>query len=306
MEITAQSPYFSRLNLWSKERFPIFNFSTAIFMYLLPKMFMLVKHQEAFHWSIFDLCAVVFVAANLFILRVLDEYKDYQSDLINNPHRVLQRGIVSLKELRILGFAALILEFAAFVGMKPDLITVGAFVFLNIWIFLMFKEFFVKDWLRQQLFLYSFLHLLVSPLITLVLILALDPAAAVMDFVLLMGLGFSVGWVYEISRKTKSREEETQDLTFSKVWGYPVSLFVIFFVSALSLALTFEVGLQMQIQSLFFKALLTVVLLLQGLQLFSFLKKPSVKERKKNEGMAALIGAIGYVVPVLWVWLQNR
>ena len=79
----------------------------------------------------------------LFHLRVFDEHKDYEEDCRHYTERVLQRGLITLRDLKILGGIAIGLEivFCALRGPTPLAAWSVAFGFSV----LMLKEFFVRD-----------------------------------------------------------------------------------------------------------------------------------------------------------------
>jgi len=111
------------------------------------------------------LASVVMTVLFLFLLRVFDEHKDFAVDAATRPDRPVQRGLITLAELRLLGGAAvavqLALAFAA--GGRPGLVYL---VPLG-WSVLMFFEFFAREWLAARLFLYALTHTVVMSLLAL-------------------------------------------------------------------------------------------------------------------------------------------
>jgi hypothetical protein len=99
----------------------------------------------------------------LFRLRIFDEFKDYSHDIKHYPNRPISNGLVTLKELRLIFFPAIFLEIILALYLGKII-----FIFFSIsllYSLLMFKEFFITDWLRKHFSTYIFSHeILVIPL----------------------------------------------------------------------------------------------------------------------------------------------
>lgn len=94
------------------------------------------------------------------VLRMMDEFKDYEKDVLAHPSRPLPRGLIPLKEFHrgILGGVGLMLAlfiFLGVMGMKAPAFFYGL-VILHLW--LMYKEFYVGEWLNQYPLLYASSH----------------------------------------------------------------------------------------------------------------------------------------------------
>lgn len=108
---------------------------------------------------------LAFCALFLFLLRLrlFDEFKDFQHDSQYYRNRPVQRGLVKLKELGAGIFIVLFLEIliATTRGVTAFIIFCVAFVYS----LLMFKEFFVSNWLRRRFTLYIASHeILIIPI----------------------------------------------------------------------------------------------------------------------------------------------
>src|SRR5690606_183321 len=102
-----------------------------------------------------------------FHLRVFDEHKDFEEDLRFHPERVLQRGVITLRDLRLLAGLAIITEFtsASILGPAAVLALTVAFLFS----LLMMREFFVGEWLKRHFLVYATSHMLIMPLLSLMI-----------------------------------------------------------------------------------------------------------------------------------------
>lgn len=97
------------------------------------------------------------------VLRMMDEYKDYEKDILAHPKRPLPRGLIPLSEFHkgINIGVALMIAFNVFlflIGMKCSAFIYGLVV-IHLW--LMYKEFYCGDWLNQKPLLYALTHQLI-------------------------------------------------------------------------------------------------------------------------------------------------
>jgi hypothetical protein len=166
---------------------------------------------------------VAFATALLFFLqlRIADEFKDYEEDSRYRPYRPVQRGLVTLRELRIIGFAGAAIQLGLSIWLKPSL----AFLLVGVWLYmgLMSKEFFVRDWLKTRPFAYMWTHSLIIPFIQLY-VTACDwlaaGAAPPRGLIWFLAVGFFNGIVIEIGRKIRAPEDEEHGVeTYSVLWG---------------------------------------------------------------------------------------
>jgi len=296
-----------RFLTWAKERFPILNVTTAFVMAIAAKFSL--QSDKLIQWSFQDLACGVLVLCHLFILRALDEHKDFESDKIYHPERILQKGLITLREIRIYGWIAFAIEMVCFLFSHPGPFAWGVFAFLWMWTLLMYKEFWIKHWLRPRLFIYSLSHLLVSPLIFLsVASLYLPPATEIPEQLwVLLTLSLATGFLYEIARKNKSAEEDQKgEISFSLLYGRRTTGILIGLAAASSLwagaAFLPKPG---WILSLYWViGVLDFVLLISVLS--KFVQEPTLKGRKKNEGVAGLISIWAMLFPIVSFILQSQ
>ena len=175
-----------------------------------------------------------------FVLRVFDEHKDWDADRIAYPERMLSRGFVTHRHLRVAAWAAvggmfvLVLPFG--VAMLAGVVVLLAYALL------MLREFFVGTWLHRHLVLYGLSH-------NLVVFLSVHLVA--LGFGLAAGLGAATlgdpaihlaalainGFVLsiEVARKIRLPEEERPEVdTYSKVLGVRASALLVPAIQVLS------------------------------------------------------------------------
>jgi 4-hydroxybenzoate polyprenyltransferase len=167
--------------------------------------------------------AVAFGTAFLFFLqlRIADEFKDFEEDARFRPYRPVPSGLVTLRELGVLGAIAACLQLGLAVGLDARLlplllVTLGYLALMSV-------EFFAGQWLRARPFLYMASHMAIMPLI--------DFYATACDWLpadagLLPGLAWFLlisyfnGMVIEIGRKIRAPADEERGVeTYSVVWG---------------------------------------------------------------------------------------
>ena len=167
---------------------------------------------------------VAFTSSLLFFLqlRIADEFKDREDDARYRPYRPVPRGLVTLKQLAVLGAGAAAVQLVLALWLAPSLV----WLLLGTWTYLalMTREFFAARWLKTHPLLYMASHMLIVPLIDLYATACdwrvaglSEPPAALGWF---LGVSFLNGIVVEIGRKTRaSVDEEPGVETYSASWG---------------------------------------------------------------------------------------
>ncbi len=152
------------------------------------------------------------------LIRIMDEFKDYQDDLLNFPNRPLPSGKVNRKDLLSLGiFCVMVVIFLSMTSMPLLLWGLATLVFSG----LMLKWFFIEDIMRKNLplafithhpiVLFNFVYLIIACM-------QMDPRVTFEKafYILPICLIFT-NW--EIVRKIRAPEQETDYTTYSKILG---------------------------------------------------------------------------------------
>lgn len=167
------------------------------------------------------LISIIIIASAFFRLRLFDEIKDYDVDVLVNPLRPLARGLLKISQVRA-GIAVLLLtelSLAAYLGFWPFVVH---FIAVSYSLF-MFEEFFIGDLLRPYLTTYAVTHTFVSTLFGLsaaVLTTGLNP----LEFNIFHYTFFLSNWaffnLFEFARKTYSPAEEKNSVpSYSKIFS---------------------------------------------------------------------------------------
>ncbi|MDF3028379.1 MAG: hypothetical protein K0S23_2686 [Fluviicola sp.] len=215
--------FFRRFLLYQKERFPILGHGllVASFSFSAIAFSRICRGAEGFvQWSTYGLG--VFITISFFLLvRIFDEFKDAEDDAKYRKELPVPRGLVSLRELMILGIILVLAQCAIILLFFPKLLVIWAIVLA--YLCLMGKEFFVPEWLKKHQFWYVTSHMFIIPLI--------DILASGLDWVVEnatpspgLGLFFMVsyfnGIVLEIGRKIRTPNNEQEGvLTYSSMLG---------------------------------------------------------------------------------------
>ena len=226
-----------------------------------------------------------------FQLRITDEFKDYEEDLKYRPYRPVQRGIISLKALGKIGIATIIIQIILAHVINPKLI----YFMLLVWIymFLMTKEFFIKNWLTERILIYALSHVVIMIFITLVIVkgtgyileshfletlyLSLEKYEKniFIGLISLFALNYLNGIVLEIGRKTRRADEEEHGVqTYSKLWGRKKAVIILSLLFIIEYLLVI-LGLTHTYKEYFFFGGLTllVILVVSIYFMVKFLKK---------------------------------
>ena len=156
-----------------------------------------------------------------FLLRVLDEHKDADTDRRWRPELPVPRGLVSLGELRGVAVVLALAVVAANAAVAPVLLLPLAL--FAVWATLMTREFFVREWLRRHIGAYLVTHMLVMPMLDAYttgvdwLVAGHHPPAGLPWF---LAATFANGVLVEIGRKLRAPADEREGVdTYTHAWG---------------------------------------------------------------------------------------
>ena len=225
-------------------------------------------------------------------LRITDEFKDYEEDLKYRAYRPVQRGVITLKALGKIGIATVIIQII--LAYIIDFKIIYFMIIVWFYMFLMAKEFFIKEWLTKRILIYALSHVVIMIFITLVIVnatqyIVLGEAENIIKFgalqwyrhnidialIPLFTLNYLNGIVLEIGRKTRRADEEEHGVqTYSKLWGKKKAVVILsllfaveYFLVILGLSYTYEKYF------LFSGLVLLIILIISIYFMIKFLKK---------------------------------
>lgn len=232
---------FKRWLIFIWERFPPYTHLPFMLLYVVAHYTFYLSSSQTSIPSIKLLILFLGTLIFFFKLRLYDELKDYQNDWIVYPNRPLIRGLLTHKDLYRGIYAAIILEIISFSLFGPRGLL--AVVVPIIYSLLMFKEFFIRSWIRSHLTIYALTHTLVSALFSLALI-ATFKSTFIWNLDTNSYLFALLSWclfnIFEFGRKTFiSSEEQPRIESYSKIYGrFGASLLIVSMATFSALILT--------------------------------------------------------------------
>jgi 4-hydroxybenzoate polyprenyltransferase len=252
---------------------------------------------------------VAFGTALLFFLqlRIADEFKDFEEDSRYRPYRPVPRGLVSLRELGVLGLGCAAVQAALAVWLDPSLLLLLAVAWA--YLALMSKEFFVGGWLKRRPIPYMLSHMMILPLVDLYAT-ACDwwaaGAAAPAGLIWFLVVSYFNGLVIEIGRKVRAPADEEEGVnTYSALWGYRGAALA--WLAAMLTTAVFAGVAASRIDWLGPMAAVLAVLLVSAAALVArFVRRPTTRAAKLIEAMSGAWTLLMYLmlgaVPLAWRW----
>ena len=214
---------------YQKERFPVATYGIYIFSIVFGTFCFAIDKTYNPNWiMLLPMFAVAFL--QFLMVRIVDEFKDYEEDAKYRPYRPVPRGLVTLKELGILGgiCAAVQVGITAILNLK-GLIFLGL-----VWLFfeVMSKSFFIKKLVDKHILLEVTLDELLMPVLVLYLsTFVTSISVKLIPFLILSYLG---SWIVEIARKVRCKEDEEEGVkTYTAVFGIPAATMIVVILEAL-------------------------------------------------------------------------
>ena len=183
------------------------------------------------------------------MVRIVDEFKDYEEDCKYRPYRPVPRGLIKLKELKILFIICIILQLILTITCSQN----GILYLIILWVFfaLMSKGFFIKKILDKHLLLEVTLDELILPIMILYLanfipqiylnynssadltiansIIFVDP-----NVWKILVMAYIISWIVEVARKIRCKEDEEEGVkTYTAVLGIGKAMGLIFVLETL-------------------------------------------------------------------------
>jgi len=214
---------FKRFLIYQSERFPVFAYGLMVLTFAFSAMSYSKILRGSYDFSFLTLIIGAMTSFGyFFLLRIFDEFKDAEDDAKYRPYRAVPRGLISFKELKQLAIIIIGLQCILNAVFIPKMLWIWALVM--IYMFIMAKEFFMRDWLRKHPVAYLISHMMIMPVIDFYTT-GLDWGADG-DFKLPEGLviflivTFLNGVVIEIGRKIRAKDAEEEGVeTYSYLWG---------------------------------------------------------------------------------------
>jgi|694.fasta_scaffold28590_7 4-hydroxybenzoate polyprenyltransferase len=290
-EAENNASLFKRFYQYQKERFPLLGHGllVASFSFSAISYSRICRGAEGFvAWPVYFVGIVITISLFL-LVRIFDEFKDADDDSKYRKKLAVPRGLVSLKELLVLGILIVLLQIAVNLFWFPQmLVFYGVVIF---YLLLMGKEFFIADWLKKNQFFYITSHMFIIPLIDIYasgLDWYLEGVPAPTGLLFFFAVSYMNGIVLEIGRKIRIPEKEEKGvITYSFLLGYQRAIWlwmaVLMITFCLGLAACYHAGFGLSASYI-----LSSFLLLALLPAILALRKKTESRAKMMELVSAL------------------
>lgn len=288
----ADASFTRRFKAYLDERFPLLGHGVLIVSYYSSNQFLakvLTEPGEPVVYNLNSLLGALTLLGFFFHLRVFDEHKDFTEDSRHYPDRVLQRGLVTLGQLRRLAAAAVLLQVTCVLIRGPAALVAWALAFG--FSLLMLAEFFVGAWLRRHFLVYATSHMLIMPLLALTIFSFTTgryPWQAPGWFWLYAFVGFFVTFNWEVSRKIRAPEEEIEGVdSYTRVFGTYGAAWVVLGIRVIDTCLVALVGFHLRLSRFFYLALVALFLVCL-IGFFQYRFRTSARTARRMETFAGM------------------
>jgi len=156
-----------------------------------------------------------------FLLRAMDEYKDYEKDCVAHPDRPLPQGLISRNEMKsLIQFLILgMLGLSVFLGSVLSLATGLMYFIVTVYLWAMFHEFNLKSFLSKRPLIYALSHqFIVVPLSAFLIAARGGKPILSTDTLLISMVLFGGFFAYEICRKLDPKAHPILN-TYPRIYG---------------------------------------------------------------------------------------
>lgn len=298
----------SRLHRWwiyLREMYPpLQRLVMAGVLFLGPFFALTILSDPAQPEPVFNLTAVggwLTYFLFLLLLRISDEFKDFELDSRLFPERPLPSGRVSHADLKMLGAATVALLVLLNTVVAP--FTAG-FVIIMGYAALMFKFFFMKERIQKSLVLALVTHnpvIFLMTFYTSTLVASGTPSDVAWGDFLKVGVLFALpGLIWELSRKVRAPQDENEYETYSQVFGYRMAALLPALLYLVHFGLTAWLSRDLHLSTVFLAAL-GAGALGAGAASLRFIANPNQKTArlKTPAEIYATLASLGFIVDLI-------
>jgi 4-hydroxybenzoate polyprenyltransferase len=171
------------------------------------------------------------------MVRIIDEFKDYEEDCKYRSYRPVPRGLITLKELKILFIICLIIQFGITFFWKSGALSpitqIVWLVFLLAYFFIMSKGYFIKRFIDKHLLFEVLLDELMMPIMVMYLASFVYDVNIILMIPLLI-MSYIISWIVEIARKVRCKEDEEKGVkTYTAVFGIKKAMLILFILETI-------------------------------------------------------------------------
>lgn len=234
--------WLKRLNVYFKEMYPIIPRLGLGFIIALEIYFIVLLNQgvTSFSLGIQEVVLGFTVFSFLCWLRIADDFKDYELDCRLFAHRPLPSGRVTKKDLRI--FATILIT----VTLILNLIFMNNFLFclilytygslMAVWFFQKYK---IQKSLPMALITHNPVQMIMNIYIISFTIIKYNLEIFTLHNIMALFTLYFPALIWEVSRKIRAPKDETEYVTYSKLFGYKKAVNFVFIVTWMDIITNF-------------------------------------------------------------------
>ena len=233
---------FKRLNVYFKEMYPIIPRLVLGFIVAMEIYFIVLLNQGIvdFTFGIQEIICGFTVFSFLCWLRIADDFKDYELDCRLFAHRPLPSGRVTKKDLRV--FATILIAFTLLINLifMPNflfcliLYTYGSL--MAVWFFQKHK---IQKSLPMALVTHNPVQMIMNIYIISFVIIKYNLEIFTLHNAMAVFTLYFPALIWEVSRKIRAPKDETEYVTYSKLFGYKKAVNFVFIVTWMDIITNF-------------------------------------------------------------------
>ena len=279
------APTVKRVAAYLAERFPVVAHGVLILCFYSSNQFLthaLVEPGQPMRYDLGSLLGCVTMLCFFLHLRIFDDHKDYEEDCRHFPERVLQRSVVSLDELKLLGAGAILVELTLALLVSPA--AFFSVLLVLTYSLLMLKEFFLRDWLKRHFLIYVISHMLIIPLLSMV-VFSFSTGRYLWQapgwYWVYSMVGFFVAFNWEVSRKIRAPEDEIDGVdSYTQLFGTYGAAYLVLVIRVVDTALVTLVAHYLKMSVWFYVWLIVLFLVCMiGFFQYRFRATPATARR---------------------------
>lgn len=224
---------------YQKERFPVLMYGIYIFSIVFAVFCFtnyIVKNQYGIDYiKLIPMFIVAFL--QFLMVRITDEFKDYEEDCKYRPYRPVPRGLITLKELKVLFIISAVLQvLITFLFNKSGLICLALVWFVS---GLLSKDFFIKKIIDKHILLGVLLDEVLMPVLVLYLSSYIYIGIEIWPILL---ISYFASWTVEIARKIRCKKDEEKGVkTYTAVFGIKKATMMLIILETILMLLQIKV-----------------------------------------------------------------
>lgn len=214
---------------YSKERFPL-----PVYLLLCTGFSLSANYMFSDNFIILPFAlSLPGLLLFFFELRLMDELKDYEKDKVANPDRPLPRGLFMPKQVEraikiLLGG---MIGFSLLLSLTLNIYAGVYYCLLTLYLFLMYKEFFIPEWLNEKVLIYAASHQVILIILCIFAVSCVSPNLALSEKSFFYGLLVLCSFFsYEVCRKLDPKAHPVLK-TYLSLFGIKKTLMLVSLLS---------------------------------------------------------------------------